>query len=135
MALCVWDDSFSVKIPSIDEQHKNLLQIINDLHDAMLIGKSGTVIKEILHEIFEYTQYHFSYEEELLKKIQYPNFEAHRQLHKAFVNDVTDFYNKYVHGDILLSVEVLEFLMNWLTNHIKGSDTEYSELMLQNGIS
>lgn len=135
MALCIWDDSFSVKISSIDEQHQKLIQIINELHDAMLTGKSRTVVGDVLRKILEYTQYHFSYEEKLLEKVHYSDLEHHKELHEAFVNKIADFYNKYINGDILLSIEILEFLLNWLTNHIKGTDTGYTDLMLQNGIT
>ena len=79
MALITWDDKkYSVSVPSIDIQHKKLVDLINKLHNGMMTGTAKSLIKEIITELVDYTKTHFKYEEELLIKCGYDEFEQHK---------------------------------------------------------
>lgn len=129
MSLITWNDSFSVKVPQIDLQHKKLVKIINDLHGAMRAGKGKDVMAPIIAELVNYTKEHFTFEESLLKKHNYKELGAHVTEHKNFVAKITDFQSKYDEGDLNLSLAVMNFLSDWLVKHIKGTDKKYSELL------
>ncbi|MBF0351471.1 MAG: hemerythrin family protein [SAR324 cluster bacterium] len=135
MSLLTWSEAFSVKINSIDEQHKKLINMINGLHDAMQLGDSKKVIEKILEGLAVYTVKHFGYEEELFRKYGYPQSEQHIREHQALVNQVVALQKRLsTEESFMLGVEILEFLKNWLINHIQGSDMKYSAFLVEKGV-
>jgi hemerythrin len=134
MALIEWTEDFSVSVEEIDKQHKKLVAMINNLHDAMTQGKGNDYIKEIIDELVQYSIYHFATEEKYFDKFSYPDTEKHKQIHKDFIAKVSDFRKEYNEGNVMLTIEVMEFLSNWLQNHILGDDMEYSDFFVENGL-
>ena len=132
--IVTWDDKYSVNVSEIDNQHKKLVDLINKLHDAMKQGKSKEVLSEIISELINYTDVHFKTEEKYFDKFNYPKSDAHKTLHKNFVDKVLDFKNKYESGNAALSIEIINFLKDWLINHINGSDKEYSSFFNEHGL-
>lgn len=136
MALISWSDSLSVKIHSIDEQHKKLVNMLNGLHDSMQKGDSKEVLGKVLEGLALYTVKHFQYEEELFAKHGYAESDGHRAEHQDLLTQVTELQNKYnSNEDFMLGIEVLDFLKKWLTNHIQGSDKRYSTFLISKGVS
>ncbi len=135
MALLTWDSSYSVGVKAIDEQHKKLFNLINDLFDAMKAGNGKGVIAEIIQELTNYTVYHFGYEEKLFEKFGYPDTAAHNKEHQNFVETVSKFKKEFAEGSVLLSMEVMTFLKNWLQKHIKGTDQHYTVFLNKHGIN
>jgi hemerythrin len=72
MELIKWKDVFSVKVSEVDNQHKKLIGLINQLYDAMRVGKGREVLGSVLTELVNYTIYHFSTEERLFREYGYP---------------------------------------------------------------
>lgn len=135
MEIIQWNDSYSVGIQRIDEQHKRLIKMINDLAKAMRFGEGKNVISKIIHEMSEYAVFHFSTEEELFEKFAYPDKEAHIAEHKKFTEKVKDFQKGYEEGRLLITVEVLRFLSDWLNNHILISDKKYAPFFAELNVS
>ncbi|MGM0508923.1 MAG: bacteriohemerythrin [Fusobacteriota bacterium] len=127
-----WKSKYSVKVPSIDAQHKRLVSLINQLNNAMLQKKGKEEIEEVLQELANYTVEHFEYEEELMEKNGFKRITSHKKLHKNFVKTVKDFIREFDRGEAKLSKDILDFLKDWLINHIMGSDQEYVRVMLEN---
>lgn len=134
MALIVWSDDLSVKVGKSDEQHKVLINLINDLHDAMLKGKSKEIISDILKSLVDYTVVHFTEEEELLAKYEYPDLPIQKKAHAAFVKRISEFQEGYKKEKFGLSIEIMDFLSDWLRNHINGIDKNYSAYMNSKGV-
>ena len=128
MAYITWNNSFSVKVPDMDNQHKKLVDLVNNLHDAMKQGKGKEQIAKTLDELIKYTVFHFTSEEKLMINGGYENFEEHKAKHEELKQQVLDFQNKYKAGKIVATTEVLTFLQNWLLNHIRQDDMKYSYL-------
>ncbi|MGC4048346.1 MAG: bacteriohemerythrin [Paludibaculum sp.] len=124
------EESYSVQLPDIDAQHKRLVGTINRLQDAMLQGKGKDVIHSVLVDLEEYTKYHFTFEEELLSRHGYPKILAQESQHRNFVSKLIKFRNDYDSGSITMSVTVMEFLRDWLTQHILLEDKAYSDHMV-----
>lgn len=122
MAYIVWDDKFTINFKLIDDQHKTLVELINELHDAMSINKSKQVIATVLQKLVDYTVSHFSTEEKYMIKYNYRWYLAHKAEHRAFVEKVTSFQQKYNEGKTGLSTEIMSFLKDWLVNHILSTD-------------
>ncbi len=135
MALMEWSDKFSVGVGEIDAQHKKLIVMVNDLHAAMGAGKGTEIIGTILDDLIAYTGTHFAYEEQLFSKTNYPDEVAHKAEHAALVRDVVDIQSKYKSGAVMmLSMQVMDFLKNWLINHIQGTDKKYGPHLNSAGI-
>ena len=125
MALITWSDTYSVQVRQFDDQHKKLIEMVNDLHDAMKIGKGKEALGKILKSLIQYTAMHFSSEERLMKQHNYPDYEQHKKEHNQLVMKVQDVQKKYLEGSTILSQEVMNFLKEWLRNHIQGEDKKY----------
>lgn len=134
MALFVWDDKFSVSVREIDEQHKRLIGMINELHDGMKSGGGKAVVAPILKRLVDYTLYHFSTEERYMSLHRYPGELAHKAEHKKFTDKVMDFHQKFNDGTAAVSLELMTFLKGWLTDHIMGTDKKYSKYFNDHGL-
>ena len=135
MALVNWDPSYSVKVTRCDEDHKQLFALINTLHEAMVAGKGTEVARQVVKELLDYTRYHFTAEEALLEKTKYPALPFHRVQHQAFIKKVQQFQEDVAAGSVGQSIQVVNFLKNWLVSHIKEVDQKYAAHLNANGIS
>ena len=125
MDLIKWDESLSVGIVKIDDQHRKLIRMINDLNLAMNTGKSRKMLGSVLSDMIEYAQIHFQTEEEYFARYNYVEKSKHEREHGGFISKVFDFNEKFDQNKEEITTEVLDFLSNWLVNHIKGSDMKY----------
>lgn len=126
MALFTWNDSYSVKVAKCDAQHKRLFEIINELGEAMRLGKGQEVMAKTVGKLLEYTRTHFREEEELMRQAKYGQLAAHQELHQKFVGDVEALEQQVNAGGYTNTVQVLSMLRDWLLNHIQKTDTKYS---------
>jgi hemerythrin-like metal-binding protein len=134
MPLVVWTDKLSVGVKSIDDQHTVLFETINDLHAAMLNGQSGSVVGTLLHTLVDYTREHFTAEEAMMELAKYPSLAVHRIKHKDLTKQVDEYVTRYERGDITLSIQLSEFLSDWLTKHIQSTDQEYGPWLNDHGV-
>ncbi|AFN73859.1 Hemerythrin HHE cation binding region [Melioribacter roseus P3M-2] len=134
MPLFRWTDSYSVNIKSIDEQHKKLLDIINELHEAMKAGKGKEALNKIFNELVDYTRTHFSFEEKLMEKYGYSESALHKQTHQNLIKQLNELKENYEKGNTNLSINVMNFLQDWLIGHIQGSDKKYTAHLNAKGV-
>jgi hemerythrin-like metal-binding protein len=135
MPLVSWSDEYSVCIREIDDQHKKLFDLINELHEAMKAAKGKAVLGKVIKELVSYTEFHFSSEEILLKNCNYPNLHQHKLQHDEFTKKVKEFEQKHLNGTVLLSQEIVSFLKDWLINHIKETDKQYSLFIINANVA
>jgi hemerythrin len=121
-----WSDAYSVGISQIDAQHKGLIRLINDLHSAMGAGKGKQALGTIIDELVRYTESHFNYEEGMLRQRQYSNLGAHQTEHKKLTGQVVELRERFRNSKLTISVEVMQFLKNWLADHIMVHDQAYA---------
>jgi len=134
MALVTWKEIYVVNISEIDSQHKNLVGIVNELHDAMIIGKGQDVLGKVLTELVDYTLYHFATEEKYFDLYGYPEAELHKKQHKELVEQVAAIYEKFKSGERILTLDVMNFLRDWLHDHIVGSDKLFGPYLNSKGL-
>ncbi|MBL8025985.1 MAG: bacteriohemerythrin [Fibrobacteres bacterium] len=125
--LIEWSSKLSTSVPSMDKQHMRLIDLINNLNNALAEGRSREVIGTILTELADYTVTHFKAEEAMLEKSGYPDLEHHKPLHVAFVKKVTDFKQSFDSGKGMVSRDLMIFLKDWLVDHIQGVDKKYGK--------
>lgn len=124
MAKIQWQSVFETGIPSVDMQHKKLVGMINQLEDALAAGK-GVINEEIgsvLVQLVEYTQFHFTDEEKIQKEIGYTDFKGHAESHRLFITQVKAILLKMKSGGAVSAFELMNFLRDWLINHIMIED-------------
>ncbi len=121
----VWCDDFSVNVPAMDTQHQKLVKLVNQLYSAMKKQKSTQQVGEIIDELAKYTVEHFSSEEEYMAKVNFDGLEQHKVVHRQFVQKVKEFEQEYMNGKVTLSIEIMNFLKDWLLNHIAKMDKQY----------
>ncbi|HWQ66923.1 MAG TPA: bacteriohemerythrin [Methanospirillum sp.] len=129
-----WSDDLSLTINEIDSQHQRLIELINILHEAMLSKQGKEGVAQIIDELAAYTVYHFKTEEDYMQKFKYAGYYSHKREHEMFVEKVDTFQKAFDSGKLGLSLEVMNFLRDWVTNHIKGTDKQYSETFHKNGL-
>ena len=130
-----WSDDYSVNIPTIDEQHQELVNILNSLFIAVSKREANKVIAGILDSLVEYTQTHFALEERLMQEAKYQDFTHHKQEHIKLIEQLDQLTRKFMVEDKPIYFEMLNFLRNWLKEHILGCDTKYSAALQQAGFS
>lgn len=129
-----WSNALSVNVVEIDDQHKNLITMVNQLNSAMKTGKGKEATAEIIKNLAEYTLTHFKTEELYFDKFQYLYKLQHVLEHKKFVEKVSQFKNDFDKGKVLLSMEIMNFLQDWLVNHIQKSDKNYQKCFNEHGL-
>ncbi len=135
MPLMEWTDKLSVGVPSIDAQHKKLVSMANTLYDAMKAGHGKEILDETLAGLINYTVTHFKYEEKLFAQTGYPATAPHLKQHEDLTKQVLAIQEKMKKGvSFAQSMEVMEFLKNWLTNHILVSDKAYGPYLTSKGV-
>ena len=122
MALINWSDALSTGDDAIDADHQKLVSYMNELHAALSRGKGKDVLGPLLDKLVDYTRQHFSREEGMWAKAHYPQLDVHKRQHAELLAQVDDFKKKFDAGTMLLTLEVMTFLSNWLRRHIIGSD-------------
>jgi len=135
MSFIEWDNVAKVNVSQIDTQHKKLVDLVNELYDAMTVGKGASTIGHTLDELIDYTKHHFALEESYMKSHNYPQYNSHKQMHDELTKQVVDLQEKFKSGHTTISVPTLNFLTNWLTNHIAQIDTQFGAFLTGKGIS
>ncbi len=134
MSLLEWDSSFSVNVELIDEQHKMLVQMINNLYHAMQWGKGNEELSKLINQMSVYAAMHFAREEHYFDTLGYPEAEEHKKEHLYFENQVAQFEQDFNAGKQDVTQDILDFLSRWLVNHIKGSDKKFGPFLNENGV-
>jgi len=124
--LIAWSNALSVNDPDIDQQHQQLIRMINDLHHAMRTGQTESVMGNLFNRLVGYTVEHFSYEEGRMAACRYPNLSAHKEKHADLVQQVTALQERFAGGNQHINTKVMRFLKDWITNHIQKSDQHYA---------
>jgi hemerythrin len=132
--LMTWTDDLSVGIRLIDEQHRVLLGLINELHAGMRARKSDAVLVGVVKRLKEYTVKHFGQEEEYFDRYGYPETAAHKELHAKLVQQVLDFETALKSGKTKVTMDIMRFLKDWLVKHIMGTDKRYTAFLNSKGL-
>jgi hemerythrin len=134
MALMEWNPDFSVGIISIDNHHKILINYINDLSEAIASHKDHEVLEYLFDNIIKYTTHHFAYEEELFERYEYTETVVHKTQHQELLQQVIDLQLQFKSGKSEISNIILNFLTDWLKDHILVTDKQYTPFLLAKNV-
>ncbi|HUV35527.1 MAG TPA: bacteriohemerythrin [Patescibacteria group bacterium] len=137
MSQLKWTDKLSIGVDLIDEQHKMLIQRLNDMSSAIEFNKGPNEIARTLSFLIDYTDFHFSEEEKHMEEQEYPGLEEHISKHEEFKTTLADLENDYREDGAtnLLAHSLDTFLINWLVNHISGVDVRFGNFLKDKGVT
>lgn len=125
----IWDNKLDTGIEVIDNQHKRIVAYVNQLETAHQSGNTALVI-EVIEQLVDYTQSHFSFEEAMMEEAGYQFLKPHQKVHEIFVRRVSDFTIRAAKGEDV-AMELHAMLTKWLLNHIANEDHDYSKAVLR----
>lgn len=120
----IWDDSLSVEIQEIDEDHRRLVDLFNLLNHAVVEEDASNYIEAVMEELISCTVWHFRHEERLMLKYSYQGFEEHKTEHQELIESASALQQRVLQEGKPISSEDIKFLEHWLTGHILGADME-----------
>ena len=121
-----WTDSLSIGRQDMDDQHKVLLGLINQVWQGLVSHKDQPDIEGVVFDLEDYAHTHFNQEEALMAIHGYPALQAHQESHAQFYAKVEDLSNKIASGETV-GLELLRFISDWLTFHISMVDRQYAD--------
>ncbi len=125
MNAITWDDSYTVGVGDLDNQHKGLLNIINRLIEANNKKADSKQCSDIIALLIHYAYTHFAAEENYMTQVEYPDQQKHILEHVDFIMKVMSLSLKVEQGSQSDRSELLDFLKEWFASHVLGTDRYY----------
>jgi hemerythrin len=130
-----WDDRYSVGIAIIDEQHRGLVKLANELYKGCMQGEAEAraYFAVAIKKAVEYVKGHFATEEGLLQQAGYPDFASHKKQHEDFVRTILDEVKAFQEGRKFVPNHFARYLRDWTLEHIAVTDRQYKDYMTSRG--
>ncbi len=132
--MITWKEKDSMGISIIDNEHKQLIDIINKAIATMEHNDNPEELKEVLYGITMYAMIHFSEEENYMIEFNYPEYQTHRNEHIDFSEKTLAYCERIANRDSHFTNEVFKYLKQWLVNHIQVTDKKYIDCFKRNGL-
>jgi len=129
MSMFEWKQEYSLDHRDIDGQHQKLFAFANELHAAMSQGHGKDALSKTLANLVSYTKQHFANEERLMQANHYPDYPKHKADHEALTSKVEAFQKDFEAGRLGMTVELLQFVKDWLRHHIGETDKKVAEFL------
>ncbi|MBF0620892.1 MAG: bacteriohemerythrin [Magnetococcales bacterium] len=129
-----WRDTLSVHVNSLDNDHKQLIKMINDLHSAMKNGYNRKELGTVIQSFQDHCNNHFEREEQLMKRHRFPLYEEHKEEHDSLMKTLDSIKSQFDSGYFAVAIDALSFSRLWLNQHILESDMKYRDYFIEKGI-
>lgn len=133
MPIISWEKKYSVGVVELDNHHKQLINMINELYFAMSKDRGQKLVNETIKDMLVYAKMHFDIEENYMHKSGYLSTLQHHREHERFVEKTQEMAQRCEEGEFVLSFEVIQFLSDWLKCHILETDMKYVQLFQEKG--
>lgn len=127
----IWNNTLSVEVDEIDDDHRRLVELYNILRNAASAGDPSAYVEALMTELVACTVWHFKHEERLMIRYGYPGYEAHRSEHEDLVASARELQQKFVADDMQISAEDIQYLEHWLTGHILSTDMDLGAFLAE----
>jgi hemerythrin-like metal-binding protein len=134
MPTVTWSEEFNVNVKIIDEQHQQMLDIVNSLHSAVEARADKTILEKLLTDLFEHTRTHFSTEDELMKAHNYPGYEKHLHEHQVLLQHLDNLLTGFTGGKNPVFHSDYDVSSDWVLIHIFKSDKDLGAFLNEKGI-
>jgi hemerythrin len=127
-----WEDRYLINIPLIDDQHKELVRLTNELYRGCLMGDDAarSYFMLTVRGLVDYVTHHFSTEEKMLENVKYPGFETHKSQHEEFTRKILEDVKNFQNGKKFVPNVFVRYLKDWILSHIAMEDKRYAEYIL-----
>lgn len=122
MALINWDEKYSVGVPSIDHEHRELIELINATHEKLLRAETAGATLEFLGEIYGRIAAHFALEERLMRRNNYPHYAAHKADHECLLDEIREIMDDYEDKSVFDAAQLAGRLHAWFSVHFHSHD-------------
>ena len=126
-----WNDEYLVGVEEIDLQHKLLFDILDRLEKAIRVGREKRELAILLGDFIFYTDRHFSSEESYMRSINYPGIDEHCEKHEEVKERVKEIREEYNRGNYVITLELYDFISDWIATHVIAEDQKYAEYVRQ----
>ena len=130
-----WKEEYSVNIVEIDQQHKKLIELINQLHRGVTGAQSKQELQKIFAGLLDYMLHHFETEEGLMALYAFPGLEEHRKEHEEFRRKIVGFLDAFLDAQTDVAMDMVQYLVQWLQDHVFVTDKKYSVFLNERGVS
>ena len=135
MPLMEWTEEMSVRVKVLDDDHKTLIEMLNELNDGIEANRTRVVLEDVIDRLSNYARIHFAREERMFAQTGYVGSAAHKAEHAMLAKRVMNLQARFECGQSReLGLETMAFLKKWLTDHIMGSDQKYGSHLNSKGI-
>jgi hemerythrin len=123
-----WDNRYAVGIQLIDDQHRQLLKLVNNICLGCMKDDEGAknYFRLTIHGLVNYIKYHFVTEEQLLEQIEYPDSAAHKRQHDEFIRDIVERAESFERGRTISPKGYIRYIRDWMVTHITLIDKKYA---------
>ncbi len=125
MAILEWDKKYEVGNSRMDEQHKRIFNLINEIYDSFQDGNTKEIISKTMDTLYHYIKEHFKDEEELMKQNDFPGLNDQIEQHNKFTDKVCEYNKSFIEKENIAMVNVFNFLGDWWNGHILDMDNKY----------
>jgi hemerythrin len=130
-----WRNEYNTNIKEMDEHHRALFETANKLYEEIHSGRNQSVLEDTLNFLIGYTEDHFSQEEKLMEDYDFPDCEIHIKHHVRLIQEVQELQSKYAAGAIRMDMSIINFLKDWIINHILTEDRKYGPYLNDKGLN
>jgi len=130
----VWNDKYSVLIPSLDLEHKKIIGIINQMYEKRLKEDPKILLGRTLQGLIDYAMTHFTHEEQLLQKFNFLEAKKHRLDHRSYVKKISTFQQDVIRKPEIILEDLFEYLKEWWLYHIQVEDKRYGPFLSSKGV-
>ncbi|MBF0138583.1 MAG: hemerythrin family protein [Magnetococcales bacterium] len=131
METLLWNESLSVGCTEIDNDHKKLVGLLNNLIVAVSENRGRDVVGKVLNDLLSYTAWHFRHEERLMQTYRYEGIIAHKNEHAELIGHADSLRRQFQEKEVDITQEVIDFLKQWLTHHILETDLHMGRFLEQ----
>ena len=129
MTLLQWREDFRIGIDEVDQEHLELIGLINETHAALSGDRTGERVEAFLGEIFARISAHFALEEKAMHVRRYPDAAAHKADHERLLDDLRDLMDEQAGGAILDEERFAQRLAQWFAGHFQTHDARLHKFL------
>ena len=117
-----WKPEYSVGVESMDDEHREMIDLINDIYDKLGSSPDTDQVEQFLGDIFSTISMHFAMEERLLSKINYSEYQAHKHDHEELLDQIRDLMDDFAADTSSGAVKLEQSLSDWFAGHFSTFD-------------
>ena len=129
-----WDNKYSVGVEVIDQQHQKMFTTINELIDTVSNYPTKEKVMGVVASLVEYKKFHFATEEKYFKDFNFDGADDHIAKHQQFSDKLVEIQNESGDDYVLFAFKLVDFLEDWLIDHLMTTDQLYKDCFAAHGL-